>query len=239
MTGLARVALPLVLAAAATAPASAADLLYQNGFETTDNNPAWADASLSGGFYFYQNVAPATGQFFAGNDVGIQVEGADPADPVGSQYAFVGNGAAFSNIGTDQVLGSATPYLSYTFTVALGIRSFGLEPNGNLNNQLADITIGIEDRTGTTALQTLTFKRGLLNSTAFQDFSVTLPAATVAAGDEFRLFVDKLPGQADSNAVTLIVADNFRVTGNPIPEPASLALLGLGATLIVSRRRNV
>jgi MYXO-CTERM domain-containing protein len=229
----------LLASAAFGGVSQASVLIYQNGFEVDESpyGPSFADASPSPGFYILPPAAPVTGQFFNGTDVGVQVAGAgSPAPAEGNQYAFVGDRGFFNNIGTDQAIGLDTQ-LSYTFTVAVGTRDLEANFFGVPAVAFSPITIGIEDRTGLTALHTATVLRSALPVNGFIDLSVTLPGVTVASGDVLRLFVDK-GGTADpENNINLIVVDNLRVTAQPIPEPAGLAVLGAAGLLGVRRRR--
>jgi hypothetical protein len=58
--------------------------------------------------------------------------------------------------------------------------------------------------------------------------------ANQTAATEFRIYVDT-SGTFGPNALNL---DNIQVEGEAIPEPSSLALLGLGLAFLIARRRR-
>ena len=69
-------------------------------------------------------------------------------------------------------------------------------------------------------------------TTTFTDFSFTIPDAANASDDlaiQFRI----LNGGGEELGI-----DNVRVTGTVIPEPATLALLGLGGAMMLGGRRR-
>lgn len=50
--------------------------------------------------------------------------------------------------------------------------------------------------------------------------------------------IDQKVGAADGTTADFLYVDNISIDISPVPEPASLALLGLGATALVARRRR-
>jgi hypothetical protein len=231
----------IVFASQFAANSSASMLIYQNGFEANESpfGPNFPDVTVPG-FTILPTAAPAVGQFFIGADVGVQ-RLIDPLlDPVateGTQYAFIGNNGFFNNLGTDQVLGVAG-VTSYTFSVDIGTRnreSFWFDVP---DVAFSTITIGIEDLTGASVIQTTTVLRNTLPENGFVTLSATIPATSVNPGDVLRVFVDKGGTANPSGNVNLIVVDNLRITAEPIPEPASLAAL-LGAACVLVQRRRI
>ena len=190
------------------------------------------------------SVAPIP-NFFKGTDVGVQNIGqfsavagqpaAAPGVTDGSQAAFIGNGQAPSNLGTDLTNAGVAGAQSYTFTVALASRG-GTATAGVAN---PGINVGIQNLSAGGAIVTTYVPLSALQTGAtagapsltYQNFSVTLPGAGVAAGSNIRLFLDKL------NGTPLLLADNFRLN-TVVPEPASLGLLGLGGLTLLRRRRT-
>jgi hypothetical protein len=171
--------------------------------------------------------------FNTGNDVLVQTQGlaGGPNAEDGTHYVGFGNGTNFTNLFQDytNIAGEGDPAVTaFTFTAGFALRNFNNE--SDTTGDTATINLGIQDLTGTGGITILPISRSLLNNQTFTDFSVTLPAATVAAGDSIRLFIDKNAG------VGFFVADNLRVTA--VPEPVSAGLLGLGALSLLARRRR-
>ena len=192
-------------------------------------NPSFEQPAVASGA-FSTDVVPGWNKVGT-NDIGVHRNNEFGAPATGGdllQLLFIGNGTAFGSIYQDvtsSTFGGAG-VASYTFTISLGTRG-GPTFAGTIN-------VGLQDLTGTTAVLMNTFPAINLNATAYQDFSITLPAATVAAGDSLRIFVDKNAGSQ------LIVVDNARLVANAVPEPSTWAALcaGLGALSGVMRLRR-
>lgn len=68
--------------------------------------------------------------------------------------------------------------------------------------------------------------------TGTQNGNVVMSVTGFTFGDEAGYFAF---GDLDSDGVTY---DNIEITGTVVPEPGSLALLGLGGLMMITRRRN-
>ena len=68
---------------------------------------------------------------------------------------------------------------------------------------------------------------------------VDINASSVSLGDgESGRFIITLSG-ADPTSSSSAILDNFAVTGTLVPEPGSMALVGLSGLLLLARRRRV
>ncbi|MCC6682450.1 MAG: carbohydrate binding domain-containing protein [Phycisphaeraceae bacterium] len=150
----------------------------------------------------------------------------------GVQYAAVSNraGTGAATRMTQQIYdGSSTGLVAgatYTLTASM-IKAAGLSSD-NLRFGLyqdAAMTVAYDDVDCTTIA---------LTDTAWNDFSASF---TASAGDAGKALYIGFEHGGPTTILTRWFVDNVRLTGDPIPEPASLALLGLGAALIGSRRR--
>ncbi len=226
-----------ILVAATAAVSSAAVINVPGGsFET----PVQATGTFSFGAPNFGVVA-ANGS----TDVGIQnigdfsgtagVPAATPGATDGKQAVFLGNGQAPISIFQDLTGAGSAGAASYTLTVALASRG----GTASAGASFAGANVGLQDVTSgaapvvtfvpLTALQTGTTPNA--PSLGYSNYSVTLPATGIAAGDTLRVFLDKLDG------TPLLLADNFRLA-SAVPEPASLGLLGLGGLTLLRRRRS-
>lgn len=71
-----------------------------------------------------------------------------------------------------------------------------------------------------------------LTDNTFADTSVSFTTGAVAPSGNIRLFVKQTDG------VSRIHVDNFRLDATPVPEPSSTAVLALGVGLLIRRRRR-
>lgn len=188
----------------------------------TLTNPSFELPAVTSGNYSLADV-PGWGKVGT-TDIGVHRNGEFGAPTTGGdglQLLFIGNGQNFGSTFqdvTNSTIGGAG-ITSYTFTISLGTR--GGTFTGNIN-------VGLQDLTGTGATVTNVVAGSTLSNTAYQDFTVTLPATTVAPGDSLRVFVDKGAGNA------LIVLDNARLTA--VPEPSTWALMFGGVSALLGAR---
>ena len=207
---------------AATAVALAAFASTGSAQTLTLTNPSFELPAVAAGAFSVADV-PGWGKVGT-TDIGVHRNGEFGAPTTGSdqlQLLFIGNGQNFGSTFQD-VVGNTTvggaQIASYTFTIALATR--GGTFTGNVNVGLQDLTGG----TGNVATVTNVVPGSTLSNTTYRDFSVTLPATTVAPGDSLRIFIDKGAGNS------LIVLDNARLVANAVPEPSTWAMMlgGLG-----------
>jgi hypothetical protein len=149
---------------------------------------------------------------------------------LGIQAAFMSslNGIAISQLlSSNYEVGSA-----YDFTVGIAI-SNSLPPSAT---DPLNIVFYYMDNGSPVDLATTPLTRGTLTSTHFVDHSVSLPQVTASddwANQQIGIAIRSagLPGGFWD-------LDNVRVTATPIPEPASLAVVSIGAAALLTRRRS-
>ena len=150
--------------------------------------------------------------------------------PADADIALSGNPAGLP-VGVDIADDDTSPSLldGTDFGVALAgmpiSRTFRIDNTGDGTLQLGSITLP----TGFTLLSPFTPGQLVARNGGFTTFDVQLDAAAAGTFSGDIVIANNTPGSEGTF--------NFAVTGTVIPEPASLALLGLGSLLLISRRR--
>lgn len=135
------------------------------------------------------------------------------------------SGGDYPRIGTD-VLGQIEAGQSYTISVEVGGPGSGPISGPLAFHMLADGVMLTPDSQVDPSLF----------DGSFETMSRTYDAASLAGmvGQDVTIVV----GVADDNTLgNRVIFDNVAITPTPIPEPGSLALLGLGGLLVARRRR--
>lgn len=214
-----------------------ADVLAQYTFTgVSDSNPApSADANTgSNASTFTAGTGFGVGALFTSGSAG------NPAPSRGVFSQFVANSAADAITGNDYYQFTLTPvgdnqitYANLTFdiaarranaNVASNTATFFVRSNANGDNNFAT-TLGSPASTDAVVST---------GAVTFSPVNIDLASlGTISSPVTFRIYVHDLIDSSDANNLI----DNVVLNGTVIPEPASLALFGLGGLLIAARRR--
>ena len=202
------------------------ELVANGGFET-GNLSGWASSGLGNG------TCPDNPQDFNVSTSGSATGCFAVSNPSGSTYA-----AYVMNDGT----GPLDYVLSQTFSVATGttggIFSFDLS---TLNQSDANRTLTVSLTNQTTLASYVLYAASTFsNDAAWQTISGDVSAfLAAAAGDTVLLSIDNyIPGTWTGPAGLGIDNVSIRADVSDVPEPASLALIGLGFIGLLSARRR-
>ena len=234
--------LPAIAIALAFAVSNAsAAMILTEGFETDGGQDGAGRYTTDNEFYsgngdlFIETSDPDTGSVSnpLGSPVGSHYFVAEDMDDPGNlDVPTLGDPAKITFSGLGPVTGG-------TLTVALAAENGGWE-NSGFAQDLFQIVADVDgDGTFETTLQGTDITggkdirvKGTPLTTTFTDFSFTIPDAT-SASDDLAIGFRILNGGGEALGI-----DNVRVTGELIPEPATLALLGLGGAVMLSGRRR-
>lgn len=214
---------------------------FASAATVTVQNPSFEQPTVTGNGGLYQTGTPTswTGASFSAQYIENGANGGFTGQPGlnGSQY--IADDVAANATGTlTQDLGVAfQPNTTYTVDLAGGHRTnfagvvmqFGLQSSTAPGTDLPGATIGFLNEN---ALATSTFVDASAAGANGGDFTFTT-GSSVPSGNLLAF----IRGVNASGASERLHADNFRVTTTPAPEPASLALVGLGSLGLLARRR--
>lgn len=190
------------------------------GFTIPDNTPAGAFSTI--------NVATA-GTIVSIDSVTVTFGTAAHtwAGDLVATFSSVSTGKSvhlFSRVGSTTATGAGdSSNLLGTYTFAAAGASFATEAgNGDTNYVMAP---------GTYARSTHAFGAGAGSFFDADDYSIFVGDSIT---DDWKLTISDNAG-ADTGAIT---GWSFEATTSTVPEPASFAVLGLGALALIRRRRN-
>jgi hypothetical protein len=123
---------------------------------------------------------------------------------------------------------SLSPNTQYTLTVAIGNRNAGFTPPGNQTV----FALQLWDGTTATTLSTKTFDASTLPESTFADQWTTYTTGDTVAAGTLRILLTHVDGTGRGHF------DNIRLDSLTVPEPGTIALLGLGAAGFFLRRRK-
>ena len=158
-----------------------------------------------------------------------------PLPTDGEQHAFTNGPSA----GGPASLSQVTPYTitngeTYTLTVDMGQVSNFSDSEGTIRlfGSVSGLGVALTNSNGTAELAGI---QALNQSTNYlTDQSVTYTA--LASGDPFE--GEQLGIALIGSSGIQVIWDNVRLDITPVPEPSSLALLGLGGLCVLRRRRS-
>ncbi len=215
----------LLAAATLTAPAHAVEILAQYNF----------GPDIAGGTFSPTQQAA---------DVSATAVTANPSDLTIEFTASSVSGAALRIVGTASTTGSNATERENNAIAANRYAQFSLTPDAGFTLDLANLTFDV--RAGGTSTPRgyaiYVSTNGFTTSTRLggeenpgttyvpRDFSIGLTG--IASTTTFRIY--HWAGATDRD----IRIDNLTINGEVIPEPASLALMGLGGLLMLGRGRR-
>jgi hypothetical protein len=143
----------------------------------------------------------------------------------GTKYAGIDGGTAVQDLNI-----TFQPNTQYTVTLAVGDRTgfqglaiFGLQSSTAPGTYLGTSTTVDESPAGVPV-------------NTMKDFTYTFTTgATAPTGDVVAAFTGATNTATNNPRANV---DNYRVTSSPVPEPASLGFLGVGAVGLLARRRR-
>ncbi len=198
---------------------------------TPDSNNAISNWDISGDLFGAGGVFGNTAAQFA-------------SLPAGTQFAYLaaarpGYVANLQLTPSTNSLPSIVAGIGYTLTVAVGNRMDNVYPAG---------TATISLLAGNTVVASNFVNVGTVAKGTFIDLSATLDALTAASyvGQQLSIRITETNTMLDpttnppSSIRNEAAFDNVRLTGtgNPVPEPASLSVLAIGAGALLTRRRR-
>lgn len=160
-----------------------------------------------------------------------------PGPSLDTSFAELGNGLGAAIGNHDYYSFTVTPDAFTTLTYT-GLTIDLFKTSGATATVSASLLTSIGGFTEAALVDAVTLVGGGGESGAFfsRSFDLGTLPADVAAPVEFRLYLDDGGGANDANAVRV---DNIVLTGDvTIPEPGSLALLGVSGLLVARRRRG-
>jgi len=193
---------------------------------TSIGNQTLADTEVASINAQNLEIVTAPAGFTTGSGNVVQVSSSTNA------FSALGVAPDSGNLRTFSQTPSTTPY-SFTFDLyipnALAVPVGSVQPRFTLDGA-GPATGPSNGLTDTSSQQTGPGTFVVSYTGTIGDFGLTTDA------NEFRPFFSFDQGGAEVTGLAFI--DNFEVTIGVVPEPASLALLGLGATALVARRRR-
>ncbi|XAL99502.1 PEP-CTERM sorting domain-containing protein [Phycisphaeraceae bacterium D3-23] len=187
--------------------------ISNHSFENPDVGGAggWSDANVDWG-----DDAGASPEEFTEHIAGFSADGVN--------HTGVNTGSLI----TQDVAATYTSGMQYTLTVAIGNRG----SQGTLDED--DAEIRLVDASNGNILASSIFNTGALTADdTFTDVSIVYNAGAGVDGNGIRIELAAIGATAGSRAHY----DNVRLD-EAIPEPGSLALLGLGGLTLLRRRRK-
>lgn len=131
---------------------------------------------------------------------------------------------------------------TYTFTAEVSDRRFGAGDNVQLHDTIQlSLAGGATEVTTGPGAGTFTFARPAPGSTSLATFTyTTAPSGDPIVGEDVTLIL-RAGGYTDNPNDSFVIAqtlfDNLTLNATPVPEPASLSLLGVAGLAVLRRRR--